>query len=126
MRDLSDYLLAPVKSRRRHPKSGSAALLLTVRPSRELCKQQQTAIQSTKRLTLLEKIPAVTYVLKVGEFLPPFTAARSRGYAGLRAIRLYVFEKDPAHWIKVLHPEDRERILAEDARAGSRGEPFDA
>ncbi len=37
-----------------------------------------------------------------------------------------VFEKDATRWIKVLHPEDRERILAEDARAGSTGEPFEA
>ncbi|CAN5721111.1 hypothetical protein BH24ACT18_BH24ACT18_10090 [soil metagenome] len=36
------------------------------------------------------------------------------------------FEKDPARWIEVVHPEDRERILAEGARAGSTGGPFDA
>jgi PAS domain S-box-containing protein len=32
---------------------------------------------------------------------------------------------DEEHWYKTLHPEDRERVLAEDARTDETGEPFD-
>jgi len=33
---------------------------------------------------------------------------------------------DPEHWTKTLHPEDRERVLAEDERTNRTGEPFKA
>ncbi|MGE5461033.1 MAG: PAS domain-containing protein, partial [Solirubrobacterales bacterium] len=35
------------------------------------------------------------------------------------------FTDDPTQFGRLLHPEDRERIVAADARAGETGEPFD-
>ena len=32
---------------------------------------------------------------------------------------------DPSHFERMLHPDDRERVLLADARAGETGEPFD-
>ncbi len=76
------------------------------------------------RERITERIPAVTYVLEVGE--PSDTVYCSPQVEAMLGYPPEVFEKDRTHWIKVLHPDDRERILAEDARAGSTGEPFDA
>ena len=76
------------------------------------------------RERITERIPAVTYVLEVGE--PSDTVYCSPQVEAMLGYPPEVFEKDRTHWIKVLHPDDRERVLAEDARAGSTGEPFDA
>jgi len=124
MRDLRNYLLAPLRVAEGTLRAVSRRFYSTVRPSRELCKQRQTVIQKTKCLTLLENIPAVTYVLEIDE--PSAIIYCSPQVEAMLGYAPYVFEKDPAHWIKVLHPEDRERILAEDARVGSTGEPFEA
>lgn len=69
------------------------------------CKQKQTTIQDIKRSTLMEKIPAVTYVLEIGE--PSATDYCNPQVEAMLGYPPDVFEKDPAHWIKVLHPEDR-------------------
>ena len=33
------------------------------------------------------------------------------------------FTSDPEHWMQILHPADREQVLAEDRRTGKTGEP---
>src|SRR5215210_2392835 len=33
---------------------------------------------------------------------------------------------DEEHWLRTVHPEDRERVLAEEARTDRTGEPFRA
>jgi PAS domain-containing protein len=76
-----------------------------------------------ERSRLLEKIPAVVYVLEVGE--PSRTVYCGPQIEAMLGYPPDAYEKDRTHWIKVLHPDDRERILAEDARAGSTGEPLD-
>ena len=119
MGDLRNYLLAPVKAAEGTLRAVWRRFYSTIQPSREPGKQQQAAIQKTTRLTLLENIPAVTYVLEIGE--PSAIIYFSPQVEAMLGYPPYVFEKDPAHWIKVLHPEDRERILAEKAWAGSTG-----
>lgn len=123
MRSISSYLLEPV---------GAATDALRALSRRFYARwyapianreRRRTAIGETKG-SLLGKIPAVTYVLKVGE--PPVTVYCSPQIEAMLGYPLEVFEKDPTRWITVLHPEDRERILAEVARVGSKGEPFDA
>lgn len=76
-----------------------------------------------ERSRLLEKIPAVVYVLEVGE--PSRTVCCGPQIEAMLGYPPDAYEKDRTHWIKVLHPDDRERILAEDARASSTGEPLD-
>jgi diguanylate cyclase (GGDEF)-like protein/PAS domain S-box-containing protein len=72
---------------------------------------------------LVEQIPAVTYVLEFGE--PSSIVYCSPQIEDMLGYPSKVYEEDPAYWIQVLHPDDREQILAEDARVGSTGEPFE-
>ena len=72
--------------------------------------------------TLVEQIPAVTYVDDVDE-------VSSAVYMSPQAEELLGFSteewlEDPEFWTKVLHPEDRERVLAENRRANETGGPF--
>jgi PAS domain S-box-containing protein len=75
---------------------------------------------------LVEQIPAVTYTQepKAGHhfaslYLSP-QAERMLGYA------LEEFASDPGLWVRLIHPDDRERVLAEDARTDETGEQFSA
>src|SRR5215210_1918033 len=72
--------------------------------------------------SLVENIPAVIYTQQPGD--PSVTTYVS---PQIEAIQGYTPEEtlaDPEHWTKTLHPEDRERVLAEDARTNRTGEPF--
>jgi PAS domain S-box-containing protein len=75
---------------------------------------------------LVEQIPAVTYTQepKAGHhfaslYLSP-QAERMLGYS------LEEFASDPGLWVRLIHPDDRERVLAEDARTDETGEQFSA
>jgi PAS domain S-box-containing protein len=71
---------------------------------------------------LVERIPAVTYVQSpFGEKPTVYVSPQAQGILG------YSPEEDmldPAHWEHRLHPDDRERVLAEDERTDETGEPF--
>jgi diguanylate cyclase (GGDEF)-like protein/PAS domain S-box-containing protein len=72
--------------------------------------------------TLVEQIPAITYIQDAGgekaiRYLSP-QFEWILGYPPEEAMA------DPKHWEKTLHPEDRDRVLAEDARTDATGEPF--
>ncbi len=80
-----------------------------------------------KYRTLVEQIPAVTYIQEIVE--PAGRRTNPTMYASpqVEAQLGYppeAFLEDPELWIKLLHPEDRERVLAEDARTDETGEPF--
>jgi PAS domain S-box-containing protein len=73
--------------------------------------------------TLVEQVPVVVYVDAVDEV----STAR---YVSPRYERLtgYTAEQrvaDPSLWVRMLHPDDRERTLAESARTNATGDPFD-
>ena len=70
---------------------------------------------------LVEQIPVVAYTEDantgaVGYMSPRFETLL--GYDPEEATR------DPDHWVRVLHPDDRERVLAENRRTDETGEPF--
>lgn len=72
--------------------------------------------------TLVEQIPAVVYVDATDEissalYMSP-QCERMLGYTPQDWLA------DPDMWVKLLHPEDRERALAENARTNKTGEPF--
>jgi PAS domain S-box-containing protein len=72
---------------------------------------------------LIENVPAVTYVQVVDR-------ADSAVHVSpqVEAMLGYGPEEwlvDREFFINLLHPEDRERVLAENLRASKRGEPFD-
>ena len=72
---------------------------------------------------LIEHIPAVTYIDAVDEvssavYMSP-QVERMLGYAPEEWL------VDPSFFLKLLHPGDRERVLAENERTNRSGEPFD-
>jgi diguanylate cyclase (GGDEF)-like protein/PAS domain S-box-containing protein len=72
--------------------------------------------------TLVEQIPAVAYIQEVGHIDAPLYV--SPQMVDLLGYTPEEYTSDPDHWIKILHPEDKERVLAEDQRANETGEPF--
>lgn len=73
--------------------------------------------------SLVEKVPAVLYVDASDEsssalFINP------RGESLLGYSREQWLE-DPGMWVKTLHPEDKERVLAEHERARRTGDTFE-
>jgi diguanylate cyclase (GGDEF)-like protein/PAS domain S-box-containing protein len=72
--------------------------------------------------TLVEHMPAVTYVEEVGE--AHGTLYVSPQIEDLLGYPQEAWMGDIDHWKGCIHPEDRERVLAENARADETGEPF--
>ena len=69
-------------------------------------------------------MPAVTYIQEAERndtvvFISPQIEALT-GYSPEE------FAADPELWLKMLHPDDRERVLAEDERTDGLGEPYEA
>ena len=73
--------------------------------------------------TLVEQIPATTYV---GDNPDEFgsTTYVSPQIEDMVGYPAEDFLEDPGLWRRVLHPEDRERVLGEAARSRKTGEPF--
>src|ERR687895_118699 len=74
---------------------------------------------------LVEQIPAVTYVQQpIDSDTPKAITYMSPQYEAMLG---YPPEKeilDEEHWLRVLHPDDRERVLAEELRTDETGEPY--
>jgi len=80
----------------------------------------------TRFRTLVERIPAVTYIeaLDTGE-----TVTTDFLYVSPQSERMFGYSPeewmaDPQLFSRLLHPEDRERVLAEDQRTEETGEAF--
>ena len=72
--------------------------------------------------TLVEHIPAVTYIDRIDEVSSAIYMSPQ-----VEEILGYTAEEwleDPELWIRVLHPEDKKRILAEAWRTNETGDPF--
>jgi diguanylate cyclase (GGDEF)-like protein/PAS domain S-box-containing protein len=72
--------------------------------------------------TLVERIPVVTYMQQPGE--PSRTTYISPQYESILGYSAEEVLSYPEHWVKILHPDDRERVLAEDERTNRSEEPF--
>jgi diguanylate cyclase (GGDEF)-like protein/PAS domain S-box-containing protein len=87
-------------------------------------KEAEKALRETevRYRTLVEQIPAVTYIDKVtdGPDEPIYTSPQIEGMLG------YTPEEwmEGRLWAERLHPDDRERIKAADERFEAGGEPF--
>jgi PAS domain S-box-containing protein len=95
-----------------------------VRRDRE--RAQKELVRSEDRFRLLvEQIPAVTYVQEpIDSDTPKAITYMSPQYEAMLG---YPPEKeilDEEHWLRVLHPDDRERVLAEEQRTDQTGEPY--
>jgi PAS domain S-box-containing protein len=88
-----------------------------------LVRQQQEA--ETRYRTLVEQTPAITYVQEPVESSNPKAVTYiSPQYETILGYPPESQMIDEEHWNRILHPEDRERVLAEEARTDETGEPF--
>jgi PAS domain S-box-containing protein len=95
-----------------------------VRRDRE--KAEKELVRSEDRFRhLVEQIPAVTYVQEpIDSDTPKAITYMSPQYEAMLG---YTSEKeilDEEHWLRVLHPDDRARVLAEEQRTDETGEPY--
>jgi diguanylate cyclase (GGDEF)-like protein/PAS domain S-box-containing protein len=72
--------------------------------------------------TLVEQVPAVIYTQEIEH--GGAIAYISPRIEDVMAYSSQEYMDDPNLWIRTTHPEDRERVLAEDARTDESGEPF--
>jgi len=95
---------------------------------RERARAEETLRTSEHQFrTLVEQIPAATYTQEIAE--PGKSRAKPTLYASPQiesqlGYPPQAFVEDPGLWIRLLHPEDRNRVLAEDRRTDATGEPF--
>ena len=75
--------------------------------------------------TLVEQIPAVTYIQEpIESENPKAITYMSPQYEAMLGYPANAEMVDEEHWLKTLHPEDRERVLAEEVRTDETGEPY--
>ncbi len=84
--------------------------------------EEELRLAETKYRNLIEQLPAAIYIDAINEnssslFFSPQIEAIT-GYSPSE------WENDPDLWVKLLHPDDRERVLAENAHTNQSGEPF--
>jgi diguanylate cyclase (GGDEF)-like protein/PAS domain S-box-containing protein len=72
--------------------------------------------------TLVERIPAITYIQQIGR--NSHTLYVSPQVTDMVGYTPEECTTSPDLWIKILHPDDRERVLAEDRRTNETGDPF--
>jgi PAS domain S-box-containing protein len=88
-----------------------------------LVRQQQEA--ETRYRTLVEQTPAITYVQEPLESSNPKAVAYiSPQYETILGYHQESQMIDEELWLSRVHPEDRERVLAEEARTDRTGEHF--
>ncbi|MDQ3913159.1 MAG: PAS domain S-box protein, partial [Actinomycetota bacterium] len=76
---------------------------------------------------LVEQIPAAIYTQQIAEPGSSRTSPTLYASPQIESQTGYPpqsFVEDPELWIRILHPEDHERVLAEDRRTDETGEPF--
>jgi len=84
--------------------------------------EEELRAAETRFRTLVEQLPAITYVAEFG-------AAGPWSYVSPQIETLLGFSPaewmaDSEVWVKHLHPEDRERVLAEEQQSQHSAEPF--
>ena len=84
-------------------------------------RRAEDLLRATERRfrTLVEQIPAMVYSEDFEEGGRMYTSPQIETMFGYTPE-----EASKDHWKRRLHPEDRERVLAEDARVDATGEPF--
>ena len=76
----------------------------------------------TRYKSLLENIPSITYINSLD--VESFTKYVSPQVEHLAGYSQKEFMEDNLLWTKILHPDDREQVLAENARTVESGERF--
>jgi len=79
----------------------------------------------TRYRTLVEQIPAVTYMQEpIDSDNPKAITYMSPQYEDMLGYPAESEILDEGHWLRTLHPDDRERVLAEELRTDETGEPY--
>ncbi len=72
--------------------------------------------------TLIEQIPVVVYTQRPDEpSRTTYVSPQNKTILGYTPDECLA---DPDHWIRIMHPDDRERVLAEDEHTNESGKPF--
>jgi diguanylate cyclase (GGDEF)-like protein/PAS domain S-box-containing protein len=94
--------------------------------SRDVTRRKEAEVRlreaEKKYRTLVERIPAITYMQEIGQYSESV-------YVSPQVIDVVGYTPEectakPNLWIEMLHPDDKERVLAEDERTNRTGEPF--
>ena len=102
----------------------NAIARLTGRIAERLQAEEGLRQSEIKYRTLVEHIPAITYVASLDP--SSTTAYVSPQIQTILGFSQADYQADPDIWKKQLHPEDREGVLAEVTRCHATGEPFAA
>jgi PAS domain S-box-containing protein len=92
-----------------------------VRRARRRAEEELRAAEAKYR-ALVEQLPAIVYGLSFGD--TTWTSYISPQVESLLGFSPAEWQADPELWIKQLHPDDRERVLAEVRRADAEGRPL--
>jgi len=82
--------------------------------------QRELAETQRRYQTLVEQIPAMTYVERANEGGALYYSPQTLEVLGFGPQEWGEYE----HWVNALHPEDRDRVIAEDRRTNETGEPY--
>jgi PAS domain S-box-containing protein len=77
----------------------------------------------TRFRALVEQVPAATYIEDLRDGGKSLTYM-SPHYETMLGYSPEEGTSHPEHWLEIIHPEDRERVLAEDARTDETLESF--
>ena len=91
--------------------------------SEQVASRQRVHDAEERYRTLVERLPVVVYTNALDEHSTAFYL--SPGYEALTGYTVEQRLADPELWVNMLHPDDRERVLAESDRTNATGEPFD-
>jgi PAS domain S-box-containing protein len=95
--------------------------LETALAQRKIVEERLREAEAKTRM-VIERIPAVTYIREMASrSLTTYVSPQINALLGYDPEECI---SDPEHWIKILHPDDKERVLAEDSRTNETGEPF--
>ncbi len=120
----SDYVMKDKLTRL----SSAVARELREARARRLYREAMRRLEETETRyrSLVEQIPAVTYVQEpIESDNPKAVTYMSPQYETMFG---YPPEKeilDEEHWLRMLHPDDRDRVLSEEERTDDTGEPFE-
>jgi PAS domain S-box-containing protein len=98
-------------------------VIVTSRDITERKEAEERLLEAEERYrTLVEQLPAVIYIQEIEHggaiaYISP-QIEEMMGYSSQE------YMDEPSLWIETTHPEDRERVLTEDAHTDRTGEPF--